>query len=100
TANGTAVSPDDYTAIPTATLTFDPGQTSKPVVVTVAQDALDEDDETFAVNLSGATNATIADAQGVGTITDDDAAPSLSINDVAGPEGNLGTTSANFTVSL
>ena len=34
---------------------------------------LDEANETFFLNLSGASNATIADGQGVGTITDDDA---------------------------
>ena len=34
---------------------------------------LDEIDETFFVNLSSPTNATIADGQGMGTIADDDA---------------------------
>ena len=34
---------------------------------------LDEPDETFFVNLSNPSNATIADGQGLGTITDDDA---------------------------
>jgi hypothetical protein len=36
----------------------------------------------------------------VGTITDNDAAPTLSINDVAVTEGNTGTTNAVFTVSM
>ena len=39
--------------------------------------------ETFNVNLSGATNATIADNQGVGTITNDDAMPGISIGNVS-----------------
>ena len=39
-----------------------------------ADDLLDELDETFLVNLTTPTNATIADGQAVGTITDNDAA--------------------------
>ncbi len=74
TANGSAVAPDDYLAA-AGTLTFDPGQTSKTVTVQVKGDKADEPDETFSVDLPGATNATIADATGVGTISDDDTAP-------------------------
>mgnify|MGYP001275829262 CR=1 FL=1 len=72
TANGTATAPGDYTAIALTTLTFTPGVTTQPVTVVVQGDQLDELDETFNVTLSGATNATITDATGVGTITDDD----------------------------
>ncbi len=53
--------------------------------------------ETFFVNLSTAVNATIADNQGQGTITDDDPTPSLSIDDVTADEG-AGTMT--FTISL
>ena len=42
TANGTAKVPGDYTAKPLTTLTFAPGQTSKPVAVAVRGDLLDE----------------------------------------------------------
>ena len=99
TANNTAVAPGDYTAA-SGTLTFTPGQTSKTVTVQVNGDLIDEIDETFFVDLSGATNATIGDAQGVGTIIDDDAQPTISIDDVTVTEGNTGTVNANFTVSL
>ena len=52
------------------------------------------------MNLSGASNATIADSQGIGTIIDDDG-PSIAISDVTvNPEGTGGTSSASFTVSL
>ena len=71
TANGTATQPADYTTT-SGTLTFTPGQGTKTISVPVVGDVLDEIDETFVVNLSGPTNATIADTQGVGTITDDD----------------------------
>ena len=52
------------------------------------------------MNLSSPTNATILDGQGIGTITDDDNAPTISINDVTVTEGNAGTTAPTFTVSL
>ncbi len=100
TANSSATAGTDYVAA-SGTLTFPPGSTTQSVAVTVNGDTAVEPTETFFVNLSGATNATIADAQGVGTINNDDAAiPTLSINDVAVAEGNAGTTSATFTVSL
>jgi hypothetical protein len=100
TANGTAVEPSDYTAIPTTQLIFNPGETSKPVSVLVNGDTLDEPNETFFVNLSNATNAAILDNQGQGTITDNDVAPDLTINDVSQIETNAGTTSFTFTVHL
>jgi hypothetical protein len=100
TADATAAAGSDYVAIGSATLTFNPGETGKTVMVTVNGDTKFEPNETFFVNLSGATNATIADNQGQGTITNDDAQPTISINDVTVTEGNAGTTSANFTVSL
>ena len=51
------------------------------------------------MNLSGATNATIADNRGVGTIVNDDTPPSLTINDVSRTEGDL-HTGANLTFTL
>jgi hypothetical protein len=99
TANGTAVAPADYTAT-SGTLTFAAGVTSQSITVPVVGDTLDEANETFVVNLSGATNATIADAQGTGTITDNDPSPTLAINDVTVTEGNTGTVNAVFTVTL
>ena len=53
------------------TLTFAPGVTSQTIVVPILNDATFENSETFTVTLSGAVNATIADATGVGTIRDD-----------------------------
>ena len=61
---------------------------------------MNEPDETFLVNLSNPTNATIAVGQGVGTIVDDDDPPDLSIDDVTVIEGNAATTNAQFTVRL
>ena len=99
TADGTATAPADYAAT-SGTLTFAPGQTTRTVTVLVAGDTLDENNETFLLNLSNPSNATIGDGSGVGTITDDDPLPSLSINDVTVTEVDTGTVDATFTVSL
>ena len=74
TADGTATAPSDYTAN-SGTVTFAPGVTSQTVTVQGNGDTTVEPNETFNVNLSNATgNATIADAQGLGTIVNDDQA--------------------------
>ena len=71
TANGTATSPVDYTAS-SGSLTFAPGETSKTIAVPVVGDAVMEPDEVFSLGLSNASNATIGDPQGIGTIVNDD----------------------------
>ncbi|MFM8733710.1 MAG: S8 family serine peptidase [Pirellulales bacterium] len=73
TANGTAKAgrSGDYLAT-SGTLTFNPGETAKTIVVSVVNDKTIEPDETFFMNLSGATGATIAGSQGTGTIVNDD----------------------------
>ena len=98
TANGTAVAPGDYAAT-SGGLTFAAGETTKTVTVQVNGDVLNEAaTETFFFNLSNATNATLTDGQGLGTITEDDGTPEISINDAAVSEDNA--SGANFTVSL
>ncbi|HKB03013.1 MAG TPA: S8 family serine peptidase [Gemmataceae bacterium] len=72
TANGTATTGNkDYFAT-SGTLTFNPGETTKTITVQVRGDTKREANETFFVNLSAATNATILDGQGLGTILNDD----------------------------
>jgi hypothetical protein len=100
TANGTATIADGDYLDCSGTLTFAPGVTTQPLSVTVNGDTRNEPNETVLVNLSGPTNATALDGQGVGTITNDDAVPTLSIDDVAVSEGNTGTATLGFTVSL
>jgi autotransporter-associated beta strand protein len=68
TADGTATAPADYTA-ENGTVTFNPGETSKIIAVTVNGDSVSEGDENFFVNLSGPTHATIVKNQGIATIT-------------------------------
>ncbi|HXG64526.1 MAG TPA: Calx-beta domain-containing protein, partial [Blastocatellia bacterium] len=70
TADGTATAGSDYTAA-SGTVTFNPGESAKPVSVQVIGDSVPESNETFVVNLSNAQNAVIADSHGTGTIQDD-----------------------------
>ena len=100
TAPGTATATTDYKSKALTTLTFMPGQTSKPVTIAVKGDTNQELDETFFVNLSAPSNATIADSQGVGTIRNNDPAPAASIADKAVVEGNTGTKNLALTVRL
>jgi aryl-phospho-beta-D-glucosidase BglC (GH1 family)/Ca2+-binding RTX toxin-like protein len=85
TADGTATAGADYTAL-SGTVSFAAGEASKTVTVAVTNDALVEGSETFTVNLTGGTNVTIADAQGVGTINSEDvpapSAPAIAVTDV------------------
>jgi photosystem II stability/assembly factor-like uncharacterized protein len=71
TASATATVGEDFTAA-NGFVTFLPGETSKTVAITVIGDTSVEPDESFFVNLSVPTNLVIADAQGQGTILDDD----------------------------
>ena len=86
TANGTAVAPGDYTTA-SGTVTFPAGTTTQTISVPIPVDTTDEPNETVLVNLSSPSGATIADGQGVATITDNDAPPTLSIADLSVTEG-------------
>ena len=67
TSDGTAQAGSDYTAA-SATLTFNAGETSQTVQVTVLTDQEDESDETLTLTLSNPSQATLDDATGTGTI--------------------------------
>ena len=71
TANGSAQSSQDYTST-SGSLSFSGSTTSRTVSVVIQGDTVDETDETFFVNLSSPSNATLGDGQGLGTIRDDD----------------------------
>ena len=98
TADITATAGGDYTAT-SGTLIIPAGQISATVEIAVRGDRLGEPTETFAVNLSSPTNATIADGQGIGTILDNE--PRVSISDFTKAEGKKGKmTLFTFTVTL
>ncbi len=98
--NGTAVSGQDFAA-GSGTVTFAAGETTKPVTINVSGDTLSELDEGLTVVLSNpSNNAVIQDGTGAGTITNDDAAPSVSITNATTTEGNAGPKVLNLTVTL
>ena len=96
TANGTATADSDYAAR-SGTVTFTPGQRSRTVAITVNGDTTVEPNETFFVNLSSASGATIADGQGVGTITNDDTAASAACISLPVSSFNFGSVKVGQT---
>lgn len=84
-ANGSgsnaALSGSDYSAGTDplgGTLTFAAGETSKTVTMAITVDSSFEDLEELVINLTGASDATISDAQGLGRILD---LPTVTISD-------------------
>lgn len=74
TANGDALAGSDYSAR-SGTLTFTGSQNSQIISVSSINDSVFEQTEVFYLNLISATGgATIGDAQGAGTISDNDIA--------------------------
>ena len=91
TRNGSASTPGDYTARTGVTLNIAAGATAANFAVTTKNDTVVEPTETFFVNLSGASNATIADGQGVGSIVN---------NDTQAPNTSINSTSQNSLLSV
>jgi chitinase len=88
----------DYAAA-AGTVTFAAGETSKTITVLVNGDRLGESDESFTVNLTGATGARIGSGQAFGTILNDE--PYVGIGGGGTVlEGNSGTKNVTFTVTL
>ncbi len=100
-ANSAGTRGVDFESIP-GTVTFLPGETTKTINVPIKGDLIDEVDQFFIVTLTTPVNAAITDGRGLGTIVDNDAPPTISINDVSAAEGtqSIPQQSATFTVSL
>ncbi len=71
TQNGTATAGSDYQAVQ-GNLTFAVGETQKTITVPILGDTQLEPDETFFLVLSGITNATPNQVQGLGSIINDE----------------------------
>ena len=96
TVDGTAVAGADYTTT-SGMLTFEVnGDRTQRVEVPTLEDDEAEETETFTVQLSAPSGATVADGTGTGTITDNDEAPTITIGDARVTEGGT----AEFTVTL
>jgi hypothetical protein len=101
TSNGSALDGSDYTGA-SGTLSFAPGVLSQTITVPITNDTLFEGatGETFNVNLLSPTNASIADALGLGTITDNDPAPVASVAVSTPTVAEDGTTNLVYSVTL
>jgi gliding motility-associated-like protein len=102
TTNTTATPGVDYVAITGGSGTIDDGDSTTTVTVSVNGDTDIEANENFRIRITNATNATISDAVGIATITNDDTAAvdTISIADVSQAEGDSGTTDFIFNVSV
>ena len=74
TSDGTAQAGADYTAA-SGTLSFQSGDSSKTIDVSVLDDAHDEGEETLTLTLSNASGAYLADGEATGTIENADLMP-------------------------
>jgi hypothetical protein len=101
TSAGTASAPADFISR-TGTLQLNGNRLTRSISVTVVGDSIDEGNENFFLDLSNPKGATIGDARGEATITDNDAAPTVAaVTSVSVPEGNAGTNAfASVDVTL
>ncbi len=105
TADGTASAGDDYVAVAPTQIAFTTGNSFAYARVFINGDVLNEANETFFVDLTSPVAATIAGTssgslQALGTILNDDRAPSITVTNVSIAEGNSGTKSLVFKASL
>ncbi|MBL0914290.1 MAG: hypothetical protein IBJ13_01860, partial [Sphingopyxis sp.] len=100
TFNWSAMAGQDYVANSQTGVTIPAGQTSATFTVLVNGDMLNEPDEGFFVRISNVTGAFVNGSQAIGTIVNDDPLPVLSVNSPSILEGNSGTRSLNFALTL
>ena len=101
-ASGTALKDDDYGDSGTVDLVIAEGQTTATFLVPIIGELESEPNETFVVNVSNVRPAieidfANSDFQAIGTIINDDG---LAIADASITEGDAGTATLDFTVSL
>lgn len=97
--DGTAKSGVDFLGT-NGVVRFAAGVTESFVEIPLINDRFFEATETFSVELATSAPITLGRTNGVVTIENDDAKPTLSVNDAVILEGNSGGTNAIFTVSL
>lgn len=98
-ASGALDAADFGGTLPTGTLTFAAGETSKILTINVSGDTTLELDEVFTVTLSNPSSGVISTSQASGTIQSDDSSFAIAALDSVKFEGNAGTTAYTFTVT-
>lgn len=103
TVDGSALAGSDYMAVGLATLTFQPGETSRSVVVPLLDDAVIEGQESFSLQLGNLVNASFSGGGATrtvaGTITDNDIATTFDVGDLTVSEA-AGTVNVAVTLSV
>ena len=97
--SGTAARGTDYT-LPAASVVIPAGQTTGSITLAAQSDLVSDPDETVVLDISSVINGVESGTQQVTALITDSAPPSLSIDDVAMPEGQSGLTDFIFTVTL
>ena len=99
TVDGTAVAGEDYEET-SGTISFEEGGSlTQTIRVAILGDEIVELDEMFTVEFGDANCAAVDDGVGEGTIENDDSA-TISINNVSRNEGDTGSISFEFEVSI
>jgi hypothetical protein len=100
--NTATVADNDYVARSLTAQTIAAGQQTYTFAVTVNGDTKAEVDESFFVNVTNVSGATISDGQGLGTITNDDVAatPLVVISQVYGGGGNASAPYRNDFIEI
>ncbi|BAY79401.1 Na-Ca exchanger/integrin-beta4 (plasmid) [Nostoc linckia NIES-25] len=98
TSNNTAIAGVDYTPV-IGTVTFNPGITTQTITVPILDNFVAESSESFFVNLTNPTNATISDNQANGNIADNDTA-GFTISATNGLVTTEAGGTANFSIQL
>ena len=88
----------DFSHTPSV-LTFAPGETTKTITIDITNDAVNERDETFSVQVGAVSGGTVSRHSAVVTILNDDPLPTVSIADTRVVEADAGTRTAVFTVT-
>lgn len=72
TTEASAKAGEDFTATVNQSVSFQPNETQKTINVVVAGDDIREGDDVFNIMITGATNASLGNFSGTGTIINDD----------------------------
>lgn len=97
----TASEGGDFIAVDDLEVVFPPNTLTRVVSVPTIEDPGDEPDETFSLDVTDVTNATVADGQGIGTIVDDDAGPTtadLAITKTDGQSTYVPGSTIHYTI--
>ena len=95
TSNGSATAPGDYTTT-TSSVMIEPGNLTYDIDISTIDDDRSEDSKTVRLTLSNISNATAGRTSAIGTITDNEPAPEISVSDAQAIEGGV----LEFDVSL